>query len=171
MMTKTRPAAESAPPIERAFDRCAMLEAQLAETHAGLIVATADLEKAANAEDLAKVRSRVDFAETRTRVLIEQRVSLEPDRLAEIAADVAQAAPPLLDRINVLSGERHRLAIKLDELEYELGGARHALDEARRAATGARRNANIFTSADPRDRADAQRAVLTLRARLESLGR
>lgn len=153
-----------------ATDACALMEKNIEQATARIATARAGLKDASvDASAHADARKALDFAEFQRRNLIEERISLEPSRLEEVAA----AAESAFDRENPLPQlvlRRDRLVLELDQVTHDIAVGEFAVRRLLQSKTDAQRSLVTLRSDRPANQPARAQIERDLRARLETIG-
>ena len=168
--TRKRETTPTPTPPPPAVDQCAEIEVQIAETNRAIAVAKAQVDAAGTAEELAKARSEVDFAEVRAKALTEQRVNLEVARLEEVAAAAVKRSTEAGNRSSELARRFEQLRIDVDRAETAYRVALHESSELFRDRHAAVVASHLHSSTAPVDQANWRAMLQQLRERLTTLG-
>jgi chaperonin cofactor prefoldin len=146
--------------------RCQNLERQISEAAQAIAEGLAVSEQSAGAAALLEARSKVEFAQLQRRRLIDERVALEPDRLAE-GVEIATRAREAQNQLPELIARRKALEIELREVQHAIAVAEFDDRRLYNAISRAEQPLAVLRSSRPVDQPRKQQLQRELRERLE----
>ncbi len=148
--------------------RCQNIERQIAEATKAISDGLAVSDKSASPTALLEARSLVEFSQLQRRRLVEERVALEQDRLAE-AVEIATRAREVQNVVPDLVVKRNALQTQLDSVVHDIAVATFDDNRLYKAASSAQAILAALQSERPVDQPKRQQLQRELRERLESL--
>jgi hypothetical protein len=150
--------------------RCESIELSISEAMRAAEKARLQLVDAPDAGAHAKLRSTLDFTETRRRALINERLGIEEARLAEVAANAKAAhdSGPAAE-LSALSEEFKRLDNQMRATEHLINSKRAASNATFRKMADADAALRLLHSKSPVDVATRESSMRELRDRLDAL--